>query len=77
MNTIRSAEITKRHVEDVQANITLSETGTVRTPWVTHFQNVEDARRSGNPEGGKSVGHYFEREVEAIEDFHFRLARGY
>ena len=67
----------KCHPSDVDAKITLGFNEGAVTPYVTHFQNMEDAFRAGNPKAGKSMGHYFEDIDDALEDLRVRVARGY
>jgi len=77
MITVAGIPATRKHPEDVLANITLSHAQGAKTPWVTHFQNLEDALRSGHKSGGKSNGHYFDNLPEALVDLGDRVARGY
>jgi len=78
MKTIRASETIPADGRGTAAfRITLSDTGNPVPEYVTHFQNVEDMERAGNPESGKSWGHYFDNLEEAQQDFKARVFRGY
>jgi len=67
----------KCHPSDVDAKITLGFNEGAVTPYVTHFQNMEDAFRASNPKAGKSMGNYFDDIGEALDDLKARVLRGY